>query len=80
MLLMRGDIRGALLMNPLGIFLGLALLIVPAWILSDVMGRKESFYRIYRGMERMLSGNLRIASACAALLAINWIWNISKGL
>jgi hypothetical protein len=80
MLLMRGDVRGAFLMNPLGFLLAAALVVVPFWILSDVVRRRESFYRTYRGMERMLSGNIRFASACAALVIVNWIWNISKGL
>lgn len=80
LLLLQGDLQGALFVNPLGIAAAIALAAVPVWILIDLLRSTDSFYRVYCAAEAILRSN-RFAAACAlAAVAGNWIWNISKGL
>ncbi len=79
-LLLRGDPAGSLLTNPFGMVDMLALLVLPLWALRDLLLRKESLFRVYRRWELYVIGRKWIASAAIVLVAINWIWNIHKGL
>jgi len=76
--LTKGDIRGCLLTNPLGLLLGLALVIVPSWVLIDTFRRSDSLFRWYRKGEGMMKGWVSVVATI--LVALNWLWNIGKGL
>lgn len=78
-LLLHGNFVEASLINPLGILSGLIMLIVPFWLLVDLFTRNYSFLLSYKKIE-VLFRNKQIAIMSVALLMINWIWNISKGL
>jgi hypothetical protein len=80
LLLMNGDFRASLMMNPLGLLLAAALVVIPLWIAADVLRRSDSFFRRYVQMEQLLLRNKPLAAAAAALVALNWFWNIAKGL
>ncbi len=77
LLLSNGDFVGALLMNPIGIVLGTILLIVPPWMLYDVLFRKETLLNFYRKAEQVLKRKW-IVIAFISLILANWIWNIYK--
>ncbi len=80
LLLIQGRIFDSFMMNPFGIFAAIALATVPLWILADTVRRSESFYRRYVEMEQLLSRNRFLAACAAAIVTLNWFWNIAKGL
>ena len=80
LLLMGGHFHESLMMNPFGIVLALALVIVPLWIMLDTFGKSDSFYKRFRWMEHLLTHNKLLAASAAAIVMLNWFWNISKGL
>jgi hypothetical protein len=77
--LMDGDVIQALLINPFGMLIFAVLLLAPAWILYDLLRRKDTLYICYRRMEIQL-GKPYIAIPLVLLVVANWIWNIIKGL
>jgi hypothetical protein len=78
--LLRGDVRGSVMINPFGALLALGLLIVPFWVLGDFLLSKETFYRRYAAAERILTRTRWMQAAAVAVVLFNWAWNISKGL
>lgn len=80
LLLINGNIRESLLTNPFGLLLALALVIIPFWIVTDILRKRESFYRKYVWIERFLTQNRWAAVSAVAVVALNWFWNITKGL
>ncbi len=66
--------------NPFGIIDALALLLVPLWAIADLLRRRDSLFRFYNSFESFVVGRKWITSVAVALVAINWIWNIRKGL
>ena len=79
LLFIRGDVAGSLAANPLGMVLAL-LMIVPLWIALDILRRRDSFFRTYRAIEEVINGNRWVSISAIALVAANWIWNITKAL
>ena len=73
----RGNFRQAVNENILGFPVALILLIFPVWILTDLIRKKESFYKFYYWVESILMKKWVAYSALAFLLA-NWGWNILK--
>jgi len=80
LLLINGRFHESLMMNPFGIVLALALVVVPLWIAIDTLANSDSFYRQYTRMEQLLTRNKLLAAFGAAIVMLNWFWNISKGL
>jgi len=72
-----GDIRGALLLNPLGVPALLFLLVTPLWILTDLILRRQSFYKEYRRAETILR-KPSVAIIAVILVLANWVWSIYK--
>ena len=79
MLLMRGDVIGSILTNPIGILLAIAMLGIPIWLIADLSLKKQSLYHFYQRSERFIR-KPGIAIFCVLLVLINWFWGISKGL
>jgi Na+/proline symporter len=69
-----------LLLNPLGALLFIALIVVPIWLLADVLLKRESLFRFYNGMENTLRKHVWISVPLIAIVLVNWFWNIAKGL
>jgi hypothetical protein len=80
LMLLRGDVWDSIMMNPLGIIALLALLVIPLWIVFDMVRKSDSFYRSYIAAERLMKRNLAVSIPLIALVVSNWIWNIAKGL
>ncbi|MES2558301.1 MAG: DUF2752 domain-containing protein [Bacteroidota bacterium] len=74
-----GQFADALLMNPLGYIVALLMLCLPLWILTDLITRKQSLYTLYTKTETYLR-KAGYAIPLTALVVLNWIWNITKGL
>ena len=79
LLLTNGNLANALYANPVGFILAFILIVTPFWIIADFIGRKDSFFRLYQRMEKILN-KPQYAIPLLLLVVINWIWNISKGL
>lgn len=77
--LLTGDFQKALLINPLGILIAVVLLVLPFWLLYDLILKKETFLKFYKDAEQFLRIP-KIALLFALLVLINWIWNIIKDL
>ena len=69
----------ALLLNPLGIIMGSLMVILPVWLLYDLVTRKDTLYGNYQKFENTV--RIRwVAIVLMLLIMANWIWNIQKGL
>ena len=80
MLLLHGDIAGSLFLNPFGAVLLIALVVIPLWLLVDILVKGQALYRWYTAIERVLRRNAWISIPLIALVIANWFWNIAKGL
>jgi hypothetical protein len=74
-----GNFKAALNENILGYLAALLLLVIPVWIVGDLVLRKESFYTFYGQMEGYLRKKW-IAYPAIILILVNWAWNIYKTL
>ncbi|MDA3945028.1 MAG: DUF2752 domain-containing protein [Bacteroidetes bacterium] len=75
----RGEFSDALQTNPLGYVIALIMLLLPLWIVTDLVFNKRTLFDGYQKMEIVLK-KPQIAIPLIALVLINWIWNITKGL
>jgi hypothetical protein len=63
--------------NPLGLLLAALMVVVPLWILADLLRGSSSLHRAYRATERILQRRPYAVTGIVAIL-INWIWNLVK--
>jgi hypothetical protein len=77
--LLHGNIADALYWNPIGFLLGIIWVIVPLWLIFDVVLKKDSFFRLYKRSEATLEQK-KVAVPLIILVLANWIWNIFKSL
>ena len=77
--LLQGNLLESLYTNPFGIIILIIMLVLPFWILFDLSTKKQSLYDFYFRMESYLKRRI-IAIPLIALVIMNWIWNIMKGL
>jgi len=77
--ILKGDVLEGILWNPFGIIIIFILFIFPVWIISDVLGRKDTLFNVYNQTELFLKRKW-IAIPAILLVLVNWIWNIVKGL
>lgn len=73
------DFPMALYYNPLGFLIVPAMLILPFWILLDIIFQKESFWKVYQKLEQKIV-KPSLAIPLILLVLINWAWNIFKGI
>lgn len=74
-LLLHGDIKGAVLLNPLGLVTSILILVSVVWMIRDILKSKETFLPFLK-----TDWNIYLKVALFLLILANWIWNISKGL
>lgn len=77
--ILQGDWWGAFLLNPLGYLITAMLVILPLWILFDVITKQSSLFNLYQKAER-ISRRPVYAIPLILLVLVNWIWNIVKGI
>lgn len=80
LLLISGDLQGAALMNPLGLFAAAALLACPSWILIDLLTGKNTLTLSFLWTEKKIKTKKPIYIPLVALALLNWGWNILKEL
>lgn len=69
------DFYNALMMNPLGVIIALYMVVGLVWITIDLVRGSDSFARLARFKLRWWMIVLVVV-----LVALNWWWNIEKGL
>lgn len=74
-----GNFIQALQINPLGFLVFVIMLILPIWILFDLILKRDSFYIFYKKFEQKLRKPI-FYIPLITLVIINWIWNINKAL
>lgn len=79
-LLVNGQIKNSFMTNPFGMLAAFALIIIPLWIILDIIRNKESFLKYYKLAEQVIIKNKWISITAIAVVLLNWIWNITKGL
>ena len=77
--ILKGNLIQGFTLNPLGYLLLAALLVMPFWIVGDVLSKKESlFLFVHRITNKIAQRPYNIIMM--GLVVLNWIWNINKGL
>lgn len=80
LLLFSGSFMESLLMNPLGVVAAVALVILPLWLLTDLLTQKTTLARTFLWTEEKIRTRKTIYIPLVALALLNWGWNILKGL
>ena len=75
----RGEWLSALYYNPIGVLLAVLMVVIPIWIVADLLMYSSSFLRAYRQTEKIFQRRLYAFIGIVAIL-INWIWNFQKYL
>lgn len=75
MLLFQGNVANSIFLNPIGLLLNSFIAVSIFWIISDIFRDKYSFLKFLTE-----DWSTRVKIGLLALIIINWIWNIEKGL
>ena len=75
--IIKGDFGAAFYQNPLGFLLALMLVIIPVWIIIDLITGGDSFLLFYKKTETFLR-NRWVAIPAIILVMIIWILNIVR--
>ena len=78
-LLSKGELLQSAQQNPFGIIVGICMLVLPFWIVLDLMKKESTFYTFYLKTETVIR-KPKIALALILLVILNWIWNLYKHL
>lgn len=78
-LLLEGNIIESIALNPFGILVAIIMTVFPVWVLTDVIQKKDSFYKAYKKTESLIRKPW-LASVLILLVLLNWIWNIYKNV
>ncbi len=77
--LLHGDVTRAFYWNPFGFIILGILFISPFWIIHDLIKRKQSLFLYFKEAEFFIRKKT-LAIPLIMLVALNWFWNIYKGL
>jgi hypothetical protein len=77
--LLNGNIQQALYINPIGVLGAVLLVIIPGWMTFDLVRKQTSLVSFYIKCETILR-HQRVYIPLIALVLLNWIWNVTKGL
>ena len=80
LILITGDIFQAFIINPLGLVAAVALLLIPMWILTDVLTAKCSLAEFFLRAENKLKTQKAFYIPGIAFILVNWGWNVIKEL
>ena len=80
MLLGSGSFQESILMNPLGLVAGIALISLPLWLMTDLLRQETTLARTFSWTEKKIKTEKSIYIPLVALALLNWGWNILKGL
>jgi hypothetical protein len=80
LLLTHGEVILSVQTNPLGLIAGGFLLIAPVFILTDIARRKDFARLIFKKAEDKIKSSRWLSFSLILMAAVNWAWNIYKGL
>jgi len=72
------DLIDAFQLNPFSIIVSIAGLVIPVWILRDIIKRNKSLYRFNIKMSLWLKHNPLIIVILIIAVLGNWYWNLKK--
>jgi hypothetical protein len=75
----KGNFIDSAMTNPFGIIISAILILLPFWIVIDLILKRDTFFKFYRRSEIILKQK-KIAIPLIILVVLNWIWNINKAL
>lgn len=78
-LLLEGKITESLVLNPFGIIVAFIMTVLPVWVFTDIVLKKETFFLAYKKTEAIIRKPW-IAIVLMLLVLLNWIWNLYKNL
>ena len=78
--LLQGRVGEALWINPLGILAALLLILIPVWLIRDVVLNQQTLLKVFRQAEDAIRTKKSIYIPLIILVVINWGWNIMKDL
>jgi hypothetical protein len=77
MCILEGKPGEAVIANPFGYIITGAMIILPLWLLIDLILWKDTLHRQYKNMERQAKRKAVYIPVIIIFIA-NWIWNIIK--
>jgi len=77
--IVKGNFIKATIINPLGLIVAAFMAIAPFWIIFDVTTKRDTLFNGFLTLETTLKIRW-VAITLISLIAINWVWNIYKGL
>ena len=77
--IMKADFYAAFMFNPMGFVLFIMMFIIPIWVLTDIIRKRNTFLNFYSRLEAWLQRK-PVAISIVLLVLANWIWNILKGI
>lgn len=77
--IMQGALEQGFYWNPLGFLIMGLMIIMPLWILMDLVTGSKSFQQAYQSLEQWLSQK-KVFIPFFGLILLNWLWNLMKGL
>lgn len=73
-----GDLAEAFFVNPLGYLVGLGMLLLPSWIVFDLITKRYSAYSAFIAFDRKMKDRPVILILILIPLILNWIWSLIK--
>jgi hypothetical protein len=77
--LLQGNITEAVLWNPFGLLIFAGLIVVPVWVMYDVVNKQRTLMWAYQKFEMILQKRI-VAWPIVLLVLMNWMWNFYKGV
>lgn len=74
-MLLNGDIKGALLTNPMSVVFIMSIFVSLVWLFIDGVKETNSYEKLILG-----KWNTKVVILVIAVIAANWVWSIAKGL
>lgn len=75
--IINGEFKKAFELNPIGYIISVILIILPPWIIFDIINKRITFFIFYLKTVKYIN-NIKIAIPLFLLIIMNWIWNIIK--
>ena len=69
--------KEAFMLNPLGYVIAIAMIVLPLWVLTDIVSKRQSFYHFFQHAEVQIR-RPQLAIPLLVILLSDWIWNLAK--
>jgi len=76
--LAHGHVQQAAWINPFGFIAILFLILIPGWLLVDLISKQKTLYGAYVRAEEIIKTKTWVYVPLIMIVLINWFWNISK--